>query len=464
MFRLKVPLTLIILFLIQALVTYFVFQQQVVPTVLEDTDIALQRSAILIEKTHRLDQYSLAEKARFVAQRPTILRAMTAEYEGDAEYNRHVEMHKQLETELLRFQQQARRLEGERNLDLELLHRRPSTQELFMALDETGRGVATLGRDLAHWMGDNVAKDFPVVLEAMERGEVIIDIWNWSYQANNEGQLYTVAISPIPDPDTGESVGVIVLGNLMNDGVAARDQALITSGFVQGGNAPEARQQVHAPEVLFFRGGRIRSSTLNTRSQQQVSQSLFEDLKVQEFSIEHTEKMIDLTIDNRQYRAVVRFFSGQEGSSEAAGIILLTNYAHSVSPITAGQRNLIFLVAILLLVGLITFFAFHYTYEKSFQKLEDGVQVIISGEKDYIFEPIPTNPVADGLAQHLNLLSAYLQGKPMPDDDPSSSGWGDLGGAPGTSEEESKPAVSGVPLGLGAKKAPEKPEKEEESV
>lgn len=454
MFRLKVALTLVVLFSVQAIVTYFAFQSTVTTTVLEDTDIALQRSATMVEQAHRIDQYSLVEKSRFVANRNTIRRAMVADYEGDAEYNRHVEMHKQLETELLRFQQQGRRLEGQRNLDLPLLHRRPDTQELFMALDETGRGVATLGRDLAHWMGDNVAQDFPVVLEVMENNQAKIDIWNWSFQASEEGQLYTVAIAPIRHPDRDETVGVIVLGNLINDGFANRDQALIASGHEILSDEQiqlEGRQKVQTPEVLFFRGDRIRSSTLNSRGQQQVRNTLFEEMKVQEYSAELAEKIIDLKIDENEYRAIVRFFTGQEGEAEAAGVVLLTNRAAALAPVTSAQNNLLFLTFLFLVLALVSFFGFLMLFLKPFEQLEDGVQTIISGDKDHTFAAIPSNPVADGLAHHLNLLSAYLQGNPMPDDDGSSADWGEMGGE-GSPGQEAKSSLMGVPLGLGRKK------------
>ncbi len=466
MFRLKFIVGLFVLFAIQVLVVLTALNGTVQPMVMEDTDIALQRSAALVEKSHRIDEFSLAAKARFVAERPNMRRGMVAEYEGDAEFERHVEIHKFLETELLRFQQQARHHEGTRNLDLNLRNRRPAEQEIFMALDDTGRGVATMGRDLAHWMGDKVAHDFPIVLDSMEENDIKIDMWNWAWRASDDRQLYSVAIAPIRHPDREESTGVVVLGNLINDGVAERSRALISDGLGSDGTQDRSqRQEVLSPDVAYFRGDRIYSSTLRSSRQSELREQLFDVHDIINGS-ETPEKILDLEIEGRPYRAIVRFFSGQFESNNPAGVVLLTNRDNIVAPIERSQTNILFVSGILFFLGLILIMVFFHLFLRPLATLEDGVQTIISGDKDHVFDDSGSNPVANGLAHHFNLLSAYLQGKPMPDDDVTGGGWEPLPGSETESKDESadeKPAVSGVPLGMGMGKKPKKSAGDEES-
>ena len=40
-----------------------------------------------------------------------------------------------------------------------------------------------------------------------------------------------------------------------------------------------------------------------------------------------------------------------------------------------------------------------------------------------MWEPIKNHDLHEGLAQGLNLMSAYLQGKPMPDDENAGQSW-----------------------------------------
>ena len=80
-------------------------------------------------------------------------------------------------------------------------------------------------------------------------------------------------------------------------------------------------------------------------------------------------------------------------------------------------------------------------------KLEDGVTEILAGNKDFEFD-VDDDSVFASLAQGLNLMSAYLQGKPMPDDAEDLGGWGELIGDNGQSSEGPS-EVHGVPMGPG---------------
>ncbi len=452
MFRLKFALGFVLLIAAQALVAYILLHSSILPAVLEDSDVALQRSAALIEKSHRIDDFALLEKARYVANRPATRRAISQDYTGDWQRERQSEVFKALDTERIRFEEfMAPRNEGVRNLDLDLMNRRPASHEIFMVLDESGHGVASL--NWSEWTGDNVANDFPIVLDAMESNQARLDLWNWSWRGEDR-DLYAVAIAPIRHTDREEAAGVVVLGTLINDGLAERSKALISDGLgADGSEALSSRAQILSPEIAFFRGDRIYASTLRSRDQAELTQKLFEEGMLSRDS-EELETILDIGLDDREYRAMVRFFTGQFQSDSPAGVILLTNRTDAVAPVARVQNFVLVLAALIGILGLILLGFFFYLFLRPFEKLEDGLQEILSGDKDYVFEPpSKNNELANGLAHQLNMVCAYLQGKPLPDEDAPAGGWDDLGG--GGDEDASappakKPAVAGVPMNLGA--------------
>lgn len=452
MFKLKFVAGFVVLVVLQVAFIVYVFQGNLIPLTLDDTDIALERSASLVEKSHRLDEFSLQEKARHVADRKALRRAMVAEYEGDAESERHRAVHRELDTEHIRFTEfWGEESAGERNLDLDLLRRRPLDHDMFMALDDTGRLVATLGSGRAHLMGDNFADEFPIVLGAMERDETTVDMWNWSWRSGADRDLYIVAISPIRDIDDGEPVGVIVLGHRVTDDVASRARALITDGFGEDTvDALPTRKRIQSPDIAFFRGDTTYSSTLRSRQVSQLGEELFDRHSVLEH--DQPEQILDVTIDHAKHRSIVRFFPGQFETDNPAGVVLLTSRDAAIAPVESARSQILVVSAGVVALGVTLFFVLFHLFLKPFSRLEEGVQEILSGDKDYVFEPDEKNEVAENLARHLNLLSAFLQGKPMPDEEVSLGGW-DAFDPDGETESSKPSSVAGVPMGLGSRSA-----------
>lgn len=453
MFRLKFVLTFAVLLAALAGLAIFTIQASLVPVALDDTDISLMRSASLVEKSHRIDEFALKEKARYVANRPQLRNVVAADYEGDVESERHRAVHMRLEVNEITFERAAEseRVKGQRNLDLELRDRRPLRHDLFMAIDDTGRLIATLGSGLTSRRGDNVGAEFPVVHDAMNDGETIIDMWNWSWRSAEDRELYVVAVAPMTDPVTDEVIGAVILGNRMADSVAERQQALIAGGL--GGAAERTlspREQVQSPDVAFFRGQRIYSSTLRSHEQRALHDGLYNTHDI--LAQEQPEKILSANIDGEEYRVIVRFFPGQFGTDNPAGIVLLTSADQAVAPLVQARNNIALASVVLLLVGLGFFVFFFHTFLAPFGRLEEGIQEVISGDKDYVFDAEDDHSVAQNLAHHLNLLSAFLQGKPMPDEEQSLGGWGGLAGSSDKPSSSKPSAVAGVPMGLGSKK------------
>ncbi|RVU48225.1 hypothetical protein EA187_01955 [Lujinxingia sediminis] len=443
MFRLKIVLGYVVLVALFMASTYLVIENTMRPALQQDGDVALQRTALIAEKSRRLDEYALLEKARFVASRDDLQQAMIADYNGDAEYERHVEVHKLLERDQIRFTEFiAPKNIGIRNLDLPLGERRPADHQIFMAIDRSGRGVATLGDNLAHWMGENVARDFPLVLEVMERGEPRLASWNWSWSATEDRQLYRVAIAPLRDPGSDATLGAVILGNLVNDGVARRSQGLF-AGASSGAYTPESdtREAALVPEVAFFRDGRIYGSTLSTHNQRALANQLFSEESAPQ---EDLERFVDVTINQTPYRALVRLFHRAGAQHERSGMVLLSNMKTTLAPVEHAKALTLRVGFGVLVVGAIFLLLSLHLYTRRFAQIEQGVQEVLSGNREYHFPHEGYHDDAASLAHYLNVMSAFLQGKPMPDDEDSPGDWSEMNGASGAN-----PQITGVPLMMG---------------
>ena len=132
------------------------------------------------------------------------------------------------------------------------------------------------------------------------------------------------------------------------------------------------------------------------------------------------------------YLAVGSALPRRNGDGSATGVIVLKDLSSELSVMEgpASQTTIWFVLA--LLVGVVGVLAAFQVFLKPIADVEHGVQVVIAGNRDHDFTAPKWHKTAQSLAQQLNLLSAFLQGKPMPDDDNvSGSNWGDFGGGGG---------------------------------
>ena len=452
MFRIKFVVGFVILIVLQTAFIVYTLDSSLIPATEDDTEISLQRSTAIIEKSHRLDEFALKEKARHVASSDRLAETMVADYEGDYDQERKNAVIPRLETEQIRFERMLEANRDERNLNLELMQRRPLDLDMFMALDDRGHLVATLGTGLKDRMGNDFGREFDVVSEVLDNDETRVDMWNWSWRAADDRELYVVSLSPIHDPEDGEPIGVVVLGTQITDGDANRRKALVAEGLEAEGaddiDDITGRDRTQAPEVTFFRGDRLYSSTLGSRRSSQLADELYARHEILEH--EEPEKILETTIDGEQHRSMVRFFPGQFETNNPAGVVLTTNHDRAIAPFEAARSSILAVSGGVIALGIILFLGLLHLFVTPFGRLEEGIQEILSGDKDYEFETDHGNELANNLAHHLNLLSAFLQGKQMPDEEQSLGGWDGMDGD-GADDTSSKPSsVAGVPMDLGA--------------
>ena len=460
MFRTKITLTFVILIAALAATGYLILDGRITNAIKTDAENSLRRAATIEEQSIRLDELGLMEKARVTAKNDKLVRYMAldqpdkqelyeklkAKYEqaNNPDEVRHLAVYNvPLTTERIRLEDTAGRIEGQRNIDLSPYERRPVIPDMFMILDRDGVGVAALGKDRYSWFGDNVAKQHSEVLNVIESNKPSTAVWDWSWGAAADSELYRVAIVPIRETDAQEPVGVVVAGNIIDDEVANRSQRRMAGITAPTEKAKELTEEKvpRMPQVAFFHGAKIRGSTFSSQEEGALSSQLFEEQKILES--DDPEKMISVNVNGRSYRALVRFLSGEfEKSKNPAGFVVLTNLNDALAPVEKSTETLLIATGGALAVGIILLIFFVFQFIRPAAKIEEGITEILAGNKDYEFNVSDSNPVFSSIAQGLNLMSAYLQGKPMPDDVDDLGGWGELvgdtdtGGAGGGGNKE----------------------------
>jgi len=468
---LRVKVTLVYLVLVGFLVglVTLIAQMSVSRTATEDAEAALRRSANAVESSATLDEGALLAKAQFVASGDRLFRSLKGEFVTDGETEekeddggaavadfagqRHLDAHEKLTAQKYRLDEivDADANSGTRGL----LGAPPKNADIFMVLDDKGVGVAALGKDLYSWFGSDISKAFPVLREVADGGDARVDYWMWSFKPADEKRLYRVAIAPVRRTESEAPAGLVVMGGMLSDGLAARKQRLAAGATSlekpAEGEAPG--YLASAPEIAFFRGDAIVGSTFSASEQASVAASLKEKAAV---ATEDPDAMRDVTIAETPYLALSRELHGGEAPIR---VVLLANVAQATAPLKALRVNILLVGVLFLLVGAALIFFLVVRYMKPIEDLETGMQEVIAGNTDYHWLPNRSHDLQESLANNLNLLSAYLQGKPMPDDDQAGSSWGDLMPGGGDPEPQRPGQVQGIDLGaLSAPPPSQEPE------
>lgn len=450
MFRVQVVLTFIVCVVLVAVTGYLSHQSALSEAIAQDTDEALRRAATVAELDRRVQEATLVAKAQFIARGKDLSDAILADYaapspegaeeggeeeeaaDGDSEEARH-ERHLKVYERLLRYQKEFELYaqkgpgKGARQIDLPMQWRQPVKPDLFFAVDKKGISLAALGKDLLKWYDTDVSKDYPLVSEVLVKKEVRTAIWRWSFDdsvTGDERPLYLVALAPIRTSRDAEPVGVVVVGSLINDGAAKRAQRALAGVAEQGlDDAERDRVMKSAPALAYYHGERVVGSTLDANRQRVITQNLKQGLNL--LGQEGLEKSGELEIDEETYLVRARAMPGKGAAKATSGIVVLANLTQAQKPLRDPGTYTILVAVMVALIGSVLMLLFIQVFLRPFEGIEGGIQEIIAGNKDYSFDYNGKNKMARGLSQQLNLMSAFLQGKPMPDDDEGGN-WGDL--------------------------------------
>jgi hypothetical protein len=459
MIRFKILFSFILLTLVTGGIGYYSHQSALSVVLERNADEALRRALSAAQLEIRTVEYTMASKAEFIGQRPDLIRAISADYSEEEEPvgQRHVKVHERLTRwaeEFVDYSDNAGK--GKSDIDRPLRYRLPNYPDLYFAVDNKGIGLAAIGKDLFYWHNDDVSKRYPIIAEAMTKNDVRTTIMRFSYKSDEPGALYIVAIAPIRASALDMPMGAVVVGQLINDGLAKRAQR-IAVGIPDGTPADDADAKAllrEAPQVALYLDQAIIGSTFDSDKQPAAAKEL---LEVQgPHKEEGLEKAASLKLNKIPYRARVRALAGHHNEEPPVGVIALTNLEFATAPLKNPGNTTLFAAIIIALLGAVLLYVFLHLYLAEFEKIEQTIQEIIAGNKDAVFSTTSSNDLAAGFGQQLNLMSAFLQGKPMPDDDENVGGWGDVGAQ--------KPAggaqVQGVNLAnlMGKKPEADKPD------
>jgi hypothetical protein len=473
---LRVKVTLVYLALVGTLVAVITLlvQMDVASLVRNDADVALRRAAVAAEQSTRLDEAALLAKATYVASGDRLYRSLKGEFvkkkEGEEEADepatedvdfagqRHLDAHEKLTAQKYKLDEFAKAEASVRNVSRSPLARNAEDLDMFMVLDDTGTGVAALGKDLYSWFGADISKQFPVIRDVADGGAPRVEYWMWSFKPADEKRLYRVAIAPLRRSMAEKPSGVVVVGSMIGDGLAVREQRLVAGAPEEEGDEGDEPYFDFAPEVAFFRDGQIVGSTFESGLQKHVAKSLADEGM---FASDKPQLLGKIKVEETPYIVLSRQLHAGE---PAIGVVVFANVEHASKPLNTLRVNLILVGVIFLILGAFALVFIVLRFVRPIEELETGMQEIIAGNKDYVWEP--QSGLQASLAQSLNLMSAFLQGKPMPDDDQTGQGWGDLMGAGDSGEHEAKPAqVQGVDLAaLSAPPPKEDNESEDEDA
>lgn len=428
MFRAKIILTFVVFMGLLLGLTYLTVQSDFESVIREDQTRELKNVSNALVEMNKVETASLHAKAKFFASGVSLHGALMGEGAMDADGNvdkgqRHLKAHEKLRVQDITVKDiikgAAGKTPGSRlpiESDLKL--------DIAFVLDNNGVGVAALGKDLYSWFGQDVSKEFPVVTLALtgKWQTPKIEYWMWSFSEKQEKQLYEVAIAPVRLNANGRVAGVVVVGRAMDDGKAARLAKKIFADEMES-----------KPEIAFLKDGSVISSTLDTTGQTALASSL---------ATLDTGKVL---ISDSEYDIV----SKEIGES----ISIATFSQPNLSPLGSLSTLIIIFGAILIVLGASLLFFFLISFLKPLEELESGIHQVIAGNRDYFWDQKKGHTLQSGFANGLNVMSAFLQGKAMPDDDNPSGGWGDM---PQGRGDGPPPKVQGVAIpGMGGPKKTE---------
>ncbi len=433
----------------------------------DDAEQALRRSANAAESMTELRDGALMAKATYRAGGDRLYRSLKGEFvnqaveEGEGETEggeakpagdfagqRHLDAHEKLTAQKYKLEELAKA----QGAAAGLVAAAPLEPDMVMVLDNEAIGVAALGKDLYSWFGSDVGEQFPDVRKVASGAPARLDYWMWSFKPAEEKRLYRVAIAPVRRTEAEEPAGVIVVGNMVNDGLAAKARLAAAGSTLTEAGAKALGSDSYldsAPEIAIFKGETVVASTLDATVQQAATSAL-SGAGVLSDDVDQ-DAVHEITLSDTTYLATTRRLQG-----DGVGVVALTRVSDWLAPLRSLRVNLAIVGVLILLAGLMVLFFILVRYMKPIEELETGMQEVIAGNKDYHFEALDGHDLQTGLANNLNLMSAYLQGKPMPDDEQTGGGWGDM--MPGANQTANqKPGkVQGVDLSALSAPPPKK--------
>lgn len=405
MFRVKVALTMVIVFATVGAFLYVTFSDVAATEARARVEQRLRVASRNLVRVRRLKDSAIVAKASEVAAWPQMAQILSKPIESyadeagalpnDEEYR--YQIHRLMNEEVLVWKTKFEALAaGTVQPTAKLADWLVERPDLFLVLDRAGIGVAN-AQDRA-WFGPSQAdmlKERPVLEQALA-GKTLKDLWLV------KGAPMAVAVAPVRKAD--KVVGAVVLGYRLTDSEAQRDKKLVET------------------DVGYFLDGRLnQSSSFNSTTEQQLQQAVTD----KNLPAASSEDVVEVTLNGQAYLGMVGKLSGYASAAQS-GFVALDNLDAAVS---MAREPLIWIpIACALGLGIILglFIAFFQMFLRPFEEIDQGVMEIINGNLDYWFEVSGgERDLPKTMSQNLNIMVCNLSGRPLPDEDdaPSSGAW-----------------------------------------
>ncbi len=365
-----------------------------------DTIQDLNRAREVVVRSKALDTYGQLAVTNRVSAWPNFAEKLQKRYaEGiEGQDERHQLVWEELNVWAAKLK--AERAQIGKKTDL-LEDKRPLVPDEMFVVDTTGAVVARWTN--FHWWGNNIAKELPVVLKVGETRKAAWDLWN-----SDDLGMMEVTVAPIfvsrTDPVTKATqevfIGSVIMGFKISDREAERLKALT------------------GVDVAFFYGTQVTAGTIGSHMLTALQHEI-----VEKTAIWHTGRLSPeqvQIIQGKEYRMTAGLF-GDGHHKSAAGFVLLLDRKARLADVSALNTYIpIFGVVLYLLLVALSGFAVR-SFLKPFEELDQGIHEFINGNLDYTFPTSDRETLAGNMGHSLNLMVYALLGKPLPEDDESTT-------------------------------------------
>lgn len=346
----------------------------------------------------------------------------------------------------------------------------PRTPDILIVSDAEGTVVARVGFDMDDWYGPsrpNMSQNYPVVARA-ELGVPQADIVVWREDASASPNMAQVGVAPIlrGRGDDVEVIGAVTLGYFLSDD-AAREAADTLVGvdvayyFRGDGNSVSfAGSTVNDPQFLAG----LQSAEFFRRA---VDGSASGDaIAFAEVALSGSGSFYEFEHKGSRYLAMGTTLSrDQAGTQVQSGFLVTSSLSSAVAPVSSRGMWLPGLGGGLLVLAIFGMLIGLKQHESPLEDISRGIQEVIAGNRDYMWEVDESSHMAD-LAHSLNILSARLQGKRDPDSDDveGADEWAAMAGGGGgaSAPKPQRPAGIGGLGGLRGRAAAEDDDEDDE--
>ena len=419
LFRVKLVSIFLGVVLLFVVLVHLMFLRPISEAFEEEIGDEVAATVAAVPALNRMDVLAVRQLAEAIAAQPVIHSAMpvSCREESDPEECRewrHNQVRQALQEWYRGIHNAIERNRGRSPGTREVEATFPITPTLLIVADPDGTVVARAIGDTEDWWGINVPNllSYAVVHNAIHHGTAH-DAVAWQ-EGSGDGETPTltiVAAAPIISeqrPDTSEPLGIALIGFPVNDDVARDKQSVL-------GNI----------SLAFTIDDTIAGSNLRPDEQRALLRASYrpfvggEALSFSEFNIDPNTLNQIFVAKTKEGRYLVArgAFPPERAGNQRAGFLVAANLTDSLVPIQRVTVGLPILGIIILAVGLILILLLVRNFLNPLVKIDQGLQQVIAGNRDYTWDVSSKNHFTTEMAHALNVMSCFLQGKPLPDDD-----------------------------------------------